>query len=138
MDFFLELHSGLRWIVALSLIAATSLALGGWIQQRWSKLHGIALGSVPVLLTLQFLLGLVLLVRSGIGAAWGVAALRIQLEHALTMLIAVGISHMLPRLARTPDIKTRARKVVLVLLAITVLVFAGVVRIRGIGYWLPF
>ncbi len=138
MDFLLELHGGLRWIVALGLIAATSLALGGWIQRRWSKLHGIALGSVPVLLTLQFLLGVVLLVRSGIQAAWDVAALRIQLEHALTMLIAVGLSHMLPRIARTPDIKARARKGVLILLALAVLVFVGVVRIRGIGYWLAF
>ncbi|GIV54576.1 MAG: hypothetical protein KatS3mg039_1094 [Candidatus Kapaibacterium sp.] len=138
MDFLTELHGSIRWLVALALVGGIALAFIALVQQRWSRLHAGVLRSIAILLTLQLLLGAVLLIRLGIDAEWSFAALRIPIEHAVTMLIAVGLAHMLPRMAQAQAIRARAARVLLVLLAILMLVVVGVIRIRGVEYWLRF
>lgn len=135
MEFLLSLHGHLRWLVAAAVVAAFVAAVVALRTQRWSTTRVWLVRSVPILLTLQLLLGAVLIVWRGNDLEWDMAALRIQLEHAVTMLIAVGLSHMLPRMLRTSDARRSATRAAIVLGAIGILIFVGVVRIRGIGYW---
>lgn len=126
-------HGSIRWLVALAAIAAVALTLSAWVQHRWSKLHTLVMLSLPILLTLQLVLGGILLFSQGSDVGWSMSALRLSIEHAVTMLIAVGLSHMMPRMVRTPDLAARAKRSLFLVLAIAVLVALGVIRLRGAG-----
>lgn len=137
MDWLIEFHGGLRWLVAVALmtiIVSASIAIA---LQQWPKWVAWAIRSTVLLVTLQFVLGLVLLIHGSIAAGWQLRTLRLQYEHALTMLLALGFVHFLPRATRIPELRTRGWRVLLLASVAALLVAIGVIRIRGAAYWIP-
>lgn len=138
MDVIVILHGSLRWAVAAALLVAMLVAVGAGLREQWQRALRWTNRSVMVLLTVQLALGLVLLVYRGIQIGWDIAGMQLRYEHALTMLIAVGLSHLLPRIERSSNVRYRAWRILATTAAVTVLVIAGVVRLRGMSYWIPF
>ncbi|MCX7929983.1 MAG: hypothetical protein N2663_04620 [Chlorobi bacterium] len=138
MELVLVIHSHLRWLVAIGIIGALLASLFAVARRQWLTFERWTVRVIPWMLTLQLLLGLILLVGSGATLGWDMPALRPQVEHATTMIVAVGISHMLPRMLRNADVRRSANRAALAILGIGVLVFIGVVRLRGLVYWMPF
>ena len=80
MDFLLETHSGLRWLVLVALISVLVIGLGKWNKD--SSHHPALVSVTSILLDVQALLGIILLVANG---TWD------DLFHPVVMLIAVGV-----------------------------------------------
>ncbi|KXB98020.1 MAG: hypothetical protein AA908_01020 [Chlorobi bacterium NICIL-2] len=138
MDWLVEFHGGLRWLVALALLAIIVGVIAGIVTRRWPGWIPWGIRSAVLLVTLQFLVGLVLLINGSIAAGWQMQALRLQYEHAVTMLLALGAVHLLPRAARAAEPRARGQRVLLLALIAALLVAVGVIRLRGAAYWLPF
>ncbi len=137
MGWLIEVHGALRWLVALALLAVIIGAVAGIARQRWPGWIPWAIRSAVLLVTIQFVLGLVLLINDTIAAGWQMRALRLQYEHAVTMLLALGAVHLLPRAARVPEPRVRGRRVLLLAVIAALLVAVGVIRLRGAAYWIP-
>lgn len=80
MDFLLETHSGLRWLVLVALIAMVVIGLARWNKE--SSHHPALVSVTSILLDVQALLGIILLVVNG---TWD------DLFHPVVMLLAVGL-----------------------------------------------
>ena len=80
MDFLLETHSGLRWLVLVALIAMVVIGLAKWSKD--SSHHPALVSVTSILLDVQALLGIILLVVNG---TWD------DLFHPVVMLIAVTV-----------------------------------------------
>ena len=80
MDFLLETHSGLRWLVLAALIAMVVIGLVKWSKD--SSHHPALVSVTSILLDVQALLGIILLVVNG---TWD------DLFHPVVMLIAVTV-----------------------------------------------
>ena len=86
------------------------------------------------LLTIQFAFGLVLLVSIGNEAGWNMRTLRGAVEHSTTMIIALGLAHACAAFKKSPA-AVRSRKTLLLIVASLLLIFVGVMRLKGIEYW---
>lgn len=138
MDAIVAIHGSLRWAVAIALLTTMVLATVAAIWGQWYQALKWTNRSVMILLTVQFVLGAVLLVHRGIQVGWDVPGMRLQYEHAITMLIAVALSHLLLRVEHTGKAHYRARRILAISTAVVLLVAIGVIRLRGVGYWMPF
>jgi hypothetical protein len=126
MDFLLKLHGEMRWLVALAAAVVLIRSLAGWL--RGTPFGGLDRGLMTVLtilLDLNLVLGLVLLV----GLPGGLLPNR--LEHALTMVLAITAAHSWALWRNSPDSRLKFRNNLFAVLAVLVLVVAGVVRLRG-------
>ena len=123
--FLLGLHSGVRWLVVLvTLIALIKLLLGVVQKQSYDKLTQRIMLAFSGLISLQWILGIILLIALGTfssGQIW---------SHAGTMTIAVAISHLHNRWKKADD-SVRYRMSLLVVIAVLVLVFIGVALVNG-------
>lgn len=101
----LHAHSGLRWLVLISLILAIILAFYGWITKKeWKSADSKAGLFLMIFMDLQFLVGLILyvfvspttkLAFRDFGAAMKNADLRFYaVEHILMMIIALVLVHI--------------------------------------------
>jgi len=101
----LHAHSGLRWLVLLSLLLAITLGFYGWIRKKeWKSLDSKSGLFLMIFMDLQFLAGLILyafvspttrLAFKDFGAAMKNADLRFYaVEHILMMLIALVLVHI--------------------------------------------
>ncbi|MGQ8337595.1 hypothetical protein ACUNWD_13685 [Sunxiuqinia sp. A32] len=101
----LHLHSGLRWLILLSLLVVLIKYFIGWFgQKRWNKSDNILGVVFTSLMDLQLLTGLVLYVFlspitkmafQDFGAAMKNPDLRFYLvEHLLIMILAVAFVHI--------------------------------------------
>lgn len=80
MDFLLETHSGLRWLVLAALIAMVVIGLARWNKD--SSHHPALVSASSIMLDVQVLLGIILLVVNG---TWD------DLFHPVVMLIAASV-----------------------------------------------
>ncbi|MCY3564217.1 MAG: hypothetical protein F4W94_04975 [Acidimicrobiia bacterium] len=80
MDFLLETHSGLRWLVLAALIAMLVIGLARW--NRDSSHHRLLVKVSSIMLDVQVLLGVILLI---VNQTWD------DLFHPVVMLIAAGV-----------------------------------------------
>lgn len=80
MDFLLETHSGLRWLVLAALIAMLVIGLAGW--NRDSSHHPLLVRVSSIMLDVQVLLGIILLI---VNQTWD------DLFHPIVMLIAASV-----------------------------------------------
>lgn len=126
MYYLLQFHSGLRWLIvllALILIVWTTLV---WLRRdNGDTLTPRLAAGLNALLGIQFLLGLIYLLGTGFTGA-GFPMHRI--EHAVIMLIAVGLVGVTTRWKAQPA-PLRARNTLLLVLTALLLIYIGVARL---------
>lgn len=125
-NIILILHSYWRWaVVAITVVAAIRFLLswlGGGSDGRADRRFMAAFTGA---IDLQTLLGIVYLIWDGLARS-GFPMYRI--EHAVTMLIAAGVAHLGVRWRNAPA-RLRARNYFLIVVAVLVLIFAGIGRL---------
>ena len=128
MGFVLMIHSILRWlIVIVGVVALVKLGLGWLRGQAFAKMDRGLLSGFSGLMDLQMLLGLIFLIGDGIAGS-GFPTLRI--EHAVTMILAVAVTHLPARWKKADD-KTRLRASFWAVLGARLLVYVGVATVGG-------
>lgn len=129
--FWVEAHSGIRWLIVLAGLIALGRVIYGWTQNKlYGKLDQRLFAVLNGLLGLQFVLGLVLIVWRGVAMGWG--TLINPLVHLVIMLAAIGIVGATgSRMKRTDTSQAAFRIGTVGLLVAAVLVFAGVVVVNG-------
>ncbi len=102
MDFLLQIHSGVRWLVLVAGVLALLRSAWGWVGGRPFARLDQTLGSIYMgLVDLNVLLGIVVLVNR-----WGNLSRAAEM-HPLVMILAAIVIHAARRLGRTRDDKTR-------------------------------
>lgn len=135
IQFINTLHSHNRWLILLAAIAAIGSMIHSLIKGQGMKpLDARLIRFYGAFLTLQFLLGIILLVNLGTAMGWDMAALRLHMEHAFTMFLALGAAHFTARWRKSSD-PGRIRNMLFCILASLVLIIAGVARLRGMAFW---
>ena len=123
LDFLLEVHSLVRWIiVAVSLIALIWFVLVWLRGMRNEKADRGLMAAFSGLIDLQVLLGIIYILWSGFA---GAGFPRYRLEHAVTMIVAAVVAHQSMRW-RNADAPIRARNNAALIALVLVLVFIGV------------
>lgn len=118
MDFVLTLHSINRWIIVVVAVIAMIKFLVGWLRSSpYLPADRGLMAAYTGLLDLQFLLGIILLLGRGLE--------RFQIEHAITMLVAIILAH-LSRAWRDKEAKIKFRNNFLAILVGLFLIIAGV------------
>lgn len=129
MDFLYTLHSHNRWLVFLAAIIAIVALCSTWLRgAEFSKGNRILVGIFNVLMIIQGTIGIILLINLGI--------LRHRLEHALPMLLAVGIVHMSSRWKSSPG-PLRARNTAITIAVSLLLVLVGILVLPQRAALLP-
>ena len=131
----LLIHSIMRW--ALVLVAVVTLAKFGyaWLtNSSWRRLDTRLSQAFSILMDVQILIGLVLLVWSGLA---GAGFPRERLEHAFIMILALVPTHLPMRWKNAPGEK-RFRNTLLAYALALVLVIVGVALLPGGGWGRPF
>ncbi len=132
VNFLFNLHSGVRWIIVLvGVIALVRFAVGMFGKQAYDSIGRVSLSILNVVVTIQFLLGLVLITWKGtlVGTAsyWGYA-----LGHAIIMVIAIGtIGATGGRVKRATTDEQKWRTGTIGLVAASALIFVGVLAVNG-------
>lgn len=128
MSILLMIHSIVRWLIVITALIAIVKFTLGWLRggmfQKMDK--GLASG-FSGLMDLQFSLGVILLIWSGVTGA-GFPMYRI--EHAVTMTAAVVVGHLPARWKKSED-KIRFRNTLFCILGALLLVYAGVMSLPG-------
>lgn len=124
----LTLHSLWRWVVLIvAVIVVVKFAIG-WLGKRpWTDVDTRLGSGYAWAMTIQFVLGLVLLVMY---IAAGAFNPRLQIEHAVYGLIATALAHMTRMFKKQPDDK-RFRNALLLVLASLLVALFSVWRLRG-------
>ena len=125
----LIIHSLLRWVVVIIGIVAVVLFALAWARKRGNAQQQNRLMRLfTIALDTQVLLGLILILYDAIGAGQGFPLNRI--EHAVTMLIALGVAHASGRWRNSEPV-AQARAYTFILVAVMILVFLGVSVLGG-------
>jgi hypothetical protein len=125
LDLLLTIHGELRWLLALvAIIAIVKFAYGWLANAEYKSIDRFLMSAFTVLLDINLLLGLILLISLGTGVA-------ARIEHAVTMVIALAIAHSASLWRRSNVSATKFRNNLLAVLVALILVFVGVVRLRG-------
>lgn len=125
MNTLILIHGTIRWLVALvAIIGIVKFALG-WLQQMPYKSmdRGLMSGYVG-LLDLNLLLGLIILIFGG-------GFNRPRIEHTGIMLVAIVIAHSSAAWRKSDDAQKKFRNNLIVVIVSLVLIFMGVVGLRG-------
>lgn len=132
MQTLLVIHSHTRWLILLvALVAIVKFTLG-WLRGGAFKGmdRGLASG-FSGLMDLQATLGLIFLIWTGLS---GVGFPMPRIEHATTMIVAAVLAHLPARWKNASD-TVRFRNTLFCIVGSLVLVFMGVVRLRGGWTW---
>ncbi len=132
MDILLVIHSHTRWLILLVAILAIGKFAIGWLRGSAFKGmdRGLAAG-FSGLMDLQATIGLIFLIWTSVV---GVPFTPNRMEHATTMIIAAVLGHLPARWKNSPD-AIRFRNTLFCIVGALVLVFMGVVRLRGGWTW---
>lgn len=132
MDILLVIHSHTRWLILLVAILAIVKFAVGWLRGSAFKGmdRGLAAG-FSGLMDLQATIGLIFLIWTSVV---GVPFTPNRMEHATTMIIAAVLGHLPARWKNSPD-AIRFRNTLFCIVGALVLVFMGVVRLRGGWTW---
>ena len=128
MNILLMVHSILRWVILLVAVIAIAVFLVSWLRR--SQLQGVDRGLMSGfsgLMDLQAMLGIILLVWSGLA---GAGFPRYRLEHALIMVLAAVVAHLSARW-KNADAPLRYRNYFLIILASLLLVLIGIALLPG-------
>ncbi|HEX8681987.1 MAG TPA: hypothetical protein VF707_06730 [Ardenticatenaceae bacterium] len=122
MDILLTLHSLLRWVLVAVMAVTAIVLLLAWLRPSDSGMDRRLMTVFLGVLDTQVLLGIILIVWMGVR---GGGFARHQIEHAITMLVAVFVAHLSARW-RKAEVAVRARNNFFVLLGVLVLIVLGV------------
>ena len=128
MNILLMIHSILRWVILLVAVIAIVVFLVSWLRR--SQLQGVDRGLMSGfsgLMDLQAMLGIILLVWSGLA---GAGFPRYRLEHSLIMILAAVVAHLSARW-KNADEPLRYRNYFLIILASLLLVLIGISVLPG-------
>ena len=117
-----QAHSGIRWLVVLVTVVALVVVIVGWLQKRDFESFARRFMTVfSSLVGLQWLAGIILIIVMGTYTSY-------QIEHAVTMTLAVVAAHMYLPFKRRPD-STRYVVSLIVILVTLAIVYVGVARL---------
>lgn len=128
MDILLMAHSGLRWLVLLIAVIAIVKFLAGWMSRsRFTGMDRGLMAGFSGLMDLQVMLGLILLVWSGMAGA-GFPLYRIA--HGSIMILAGVVAHLSVRWRNAEDL-VRFRSSLFLIVGSIILVLLGIVVLPG-------
>lgn len=128
MNILFMAHSGLRWLVLLVAVLAIIKYLLGWLQRgRYTGMDRGLMAAFSGLLDLQSLLGIILLIWSGLA---GVGFPFFRIAHGLVMVTAVVVAHMSRRWKNADD-ATRFRNHLFLIVGSLILVLIGISILPG-------
>jgi len=137
-DILFQAHSGIRWLVVLALLfVVLRFATGLMTRSDYDSLARNLFMAFVVVLTLQWVLGLVYFLVNGLTAGNLLFKAGYRIPHLLVMTAVVGLSHAVQnRWADEPDgVQYRNKLIASVIAAI--LIFVGVLLLPGgINRWL--
>lgn len=123
----LILHSAWRWVLLVVALVALVFFLIEWLRNREFSFSDRRLMMIyTTTLDIQVLLGLILIIWSGLTTPIGFPMYRI--EHAVIMIIAVIIAHLYTRWRGSP-MPARPRTFFLLTLASLAIIVLGVARL---------
>src|SRR5690242_15932545 len=97
-DIILMAHSGWRYIVLIVLaVTIIKMILGILTKGSWSNFDEQLNRFTPIVLDIQFLLGIILWVIWLIQLGWSNMPPVARIEHPVTMIIAIVIAHVTSR-----------------------------------------
>lgn len=128
MDFLLDIHSFVRWMIVITGAIAVGRFTVGWVQKSefGSLDRGLASG-FSGLMDLQVLIGLIVLFWSGLA---GAGFPLVRLEHAFTMIVATAAAHLPGRWKNTAG-SLRLRNSLFAVLGSLALIYFGVAVLPG-------
>lgn len=127
MGTILTIHGEVRWLAAIFAILVLIKFGLGWAQgSKYSKLDGGLLMGYSITISLNMLLGFLNLI-------WLFSLAGVL--HGVIMLTAVGLSHAPAKWKRSGDDTLRFRNTFFCILASIILVFIGVITLRGGWVW---
>ncbi|MFM6956667.1 MAG: hypothetical protein ACKOX1_08990 [Ignavibacteria bacterium] len=136
MDFLILLHGHNRWLMIIfAIVAILSIIMNMKDSSEFKKFTALTGSLYAYALAVQFLIGLILFFPKGNALDWDMSALRIQLEHATTMILAIAIAHS-PAAWKKLETGKRLRNTLIAYIVSLLLIFLGVIRIGGMGLWL--
>jgi hypothetical protein len=125
MSTLIAIHGMIRWLVALVAVVAIVKFVMGWLRQMpYAGMDRGLMSGYTGLLDLNFLLGLIILIFGG-------GFTEPRTEHAVTMLIAIAIAHSSAAWRKSEDAQKKFRNNLVVVVVSLLLIFLGVVRLRG-------
>jgi hypothetical protein len=132
MNMLFYTHSGWRYIVILVVTLAIVKLLIGWLgKQSWSKLDQALGAATPIVIDIQWLLGIVLWIMAPI--AWFNNRGSVNFgEHATTMTLALVAAHIgWARAKRATNDTSKFQAATIGFLIAGLFVALGVARITG-------
>jgi hypothetical protein len=126
MNIVLVVHSIVRWLIVLVGVIAAVRAVMVMRGQAGNKMDRGLMSGYTGLMDLNVLLGLILIVGLG---EWEL----IQIEHAITNIIAVVVAHVF--VARAKKIEDPKRKAQFHLLGVVVSLTIIVIGVALVGGW---
>ena len=130
ITFLLQAHSGWRYIVILVIVLALlKLLIGLMTKQRWTRLDQILGAATPIVIDIQWLLGIILWV---VEQRWtGGDPLR-SWEHPTIMTLALIVAHVgWSRAKRAPNDRAKFQFAFVGFLIAALLIALGVARVTG-------
>ncbi len=129
-------HAHNRFLISvLALACVLKLIVNLLRKKEYGRSDAMLVRLYSVVLTIQFVVGILLLYNVGTMAAWDMSQLRLQLEHATTQLIAVGLSHAAVGVYRKTN-GNRSTRALIFVAASFALIIVGVGRLKGFEYWM--
>lgn len=128
--FLFQAHSGWRYIVILVIVVALlKLLIGLVAKQRWTRLDQIFGAATPIVIDIQWLLGIILWI---VEQRWtGGDPLR-SWEHPTTMTLVLIVAHVgWSRAKRAPHDSAKFRAAFIGFLIAALLIGVGVARVTG-------
>ncbi len=123
MGVVLMIHSLLRWLILIvALVAIARHVLGLLKNQPYDQFSTLLMAVFSGAMDLQMLLGIIV-ITTGLSPVY-------RIEHAVTMILAVVVAH-LPAAWKKKGDRVRYRNNLLVLIAVIILIVAGVAVLPG-------
>lgn len=135
MEILTTLHAHNRWLIVIfALLAIVFLILNRKDSTEYKKSTKFFGSLYAYFLVFQFLIGLLLFFPKAQSLNWDMSVLRIQFEHATTMILAIGIAHSAAAWKKLEPSK-RINNTLIAYVVSLGLIFLGVIRIGGMSVW---
>jgi hypothetical protein len=126
VEFVLEIHGLVRWLVAVvAIVAIVKFALGWLRNMPFTPADRGIMSAYTGLIDLNLLLGLILLFGLGNGFPMN------RIEHTMTMIAAIVVAHLSAIWRKSDDSAKKFRNNLIVVVVSIFLIITAVTRLRG-------